>query len=183
MTFFYSKSLAFFLALSFLSYPLYAAKCGDAFQCYEAAIVKIDIATKRFEQQTSVLRKENIKLSREVISLKTTIAELRKILANTSEKSSQKIAAVEVKVNSNKVAATNNAQSIGVLKKFVAKLKRNVNSPRSEITVHDGHWGRWTGKKFCPTGQYVCGLRSRVESNGHKDDTAMNSVRLSCCSF
>jgi hypothetical protein len=66
---------------------------------------------------------------------------------------------------------------------YIAKLKQKVNQSTSEITSHDGFWGSWQPPAVCGKGQYVCGLRSRVEGKGQNDDTALNSVRLKCCSF
>ncbi|XP_031555993.1 vitelline membrane outer layer protein 1 homolog [Actinia tenebrosa] len=44
-------------------------------------------------------------------------------------------------------------------------------------------WGSWTGRKDCPTGSYICGLKTQVEPalGSHKDDTALNDAVFYCC--
>ena len=50
--------------------------------------------------------------------------------------------------------------------------------------TNDGRWGRWSDPVYCPAGQYVCGLRQRVEEDrGNGDDSAMNAIRFYCCSL
>lgn len=54
----------------------------------------------------------------------------------------------------------------------------------SERIVFDngGRWGSWSAAKFCPDGEYVCGLQQKVEASiGRGDDTAMNAVGFFCC--
>ena len=69
-------------------------------------------------------------------------------------------------------------------KKAFDALKKIPNKVVGEITSHDGYWGKWHKTAMCPSGQYVCGMRVRIEDQqGDGDDTAMNSVRLQCCSF
>ena len=49
---------------------------------------------------------------------------------------------------------------------------------------HSGRWGTWSEPKFCPQGEYVCGLQQKVErSQGSGDDTSMNAVAFLCCPF
>ncbi|XP_031555991.1 vitelline membrane outer layer protein 1 homolog isoform X2 [Actinia tenebrosa] len=43
-------------------------------------------------------------------------------------------------------------------------------------------WGSWTARQECPTGSYICGLKTQVEpSQGRGDDTALNDARFYCC--
>jgi Vitelline membrane outer layer protein I (VOMI) len=47
-----------------------------------------------------------------------------------------------------------------------------------------GPYGTWSPYAKCPTGSAVCGMQSRVEGRqGSGDDTAMNGVRLMCCTL
>ena len=50
----------------------------------------------------------------------------------------------------------------------------------SAITTTD--FGNWTSKNYCPQGQAVTGIQTRVESpqGADVDDTALNGVRLVC---
>ena len=42
-------------------------------------------------------------------------------------------------------------------------------------------WGSWSDPVYCPEGQYVYGLRQKVEpQQGKGDDTAMNAVAFYC---
>ena len=69
-------------------------------------------------------------------------------------------------------------------KNYISKLKSTPNKAVEEIVSHDGFWGDWKSVAMCPVGQYVCGFRSRIEKKQKDgDDTAMNGVRLKCCSF
>ncbi len=48
----------------------------------------------------------------------------------------------------------------------------------------EGKWGNWFQERTCPTGTAVCGISVRTEaSQGSKDDTALNGVKLKCCTF
>lgn len=52
------------------------------------------------------------------------------------------------------------------------------------LTPGDGFWGDWWGWKYCPQYTYVCGVNVRIEwDQGGGDDTAMNGIRLVCCSL
>jgi hypothetical protein len=48
----------------------------------------------------------------------------------------------------------------------------------------EGKWGTWYQERTCPEGTAVCGISVRTEaSQGSKDDTALNGVKLKCCTF
>jgi hypothetical protein len=55
-----------------------------------------------------------------------------------------------------------------------------INSPR--VT----NWGSWSALKYCPSGQFVNGMRLKVESIrktglfGYNDNTALNAIELLC---
>ncbi|KAB8029210.1 hypothetical protein GCL57_11790 [Fluviispira multicolorata] len=43
------------------------------------------------------------------------------------------------------------------------------------------HWGNWSNIYYCPTGQVIQGLITRVERQRYNgDDTALNGVRMIC---
>ncbi|APJ02734.1 hypothetical protein [Silvanigrella aquatica] len=43
------------------------------------------------------------------------------------------------------------------------------------------HWGHWSHIYYCPTGQVILGLITRVEKQQYNgDDTALNGVRMIC---
>jgi Vitelline membrane outer layer protein I (VOMI) len=45
-------------------------------------------------------------------------------------------------------------------------------------------FGAWGGKVSCPSGSAVCGIQVKFEgSQGDNDDTALNGVRLACCTY
>ena len=50
-------------------------------------------------------------------------------------------------------------------------------------------WGDWTKPKYCPDGQYMCGLEQKIEPfrgsglDGGADDSGMNAVRFFCSSI
>jgi len=44
-------------------------------------------------------------------------------------------------------------------------------------------WGHWTAPQKCLSQQAVCGIQTQVQSPvGDKDDTALNNIRMKCCS-
>ena len=50
------------------------------------------------------------------------------------------------------------------------------------VTSKKGSWGNYGAPAYCPTGQKVCGLKTRLEGGqGGGDDTSLNGVRLACC--
>ncbi|KXZ45310.1 hypothetical protein GPECTOR_56g407 [Gonium pectorale] len=58
------------------------------------------------------------------------------------------------------------------------------NARGSDLSAHYGFWGDWTGWTYCPGNTYICGLQVRVEDPvSASDDTAMNGMRIACCSF
>jgi hypothetical protein len=50
---------------------------------------------------------------------------------------------------------------------------------------NDGPWGNWQGLAQCGQGQAVCGIRIKVEPmlGSDRDDTAMNGLKLACCTL
>ena len=54
--------------------------------------------------------------------------------------------------------------------------------PGSQINFsNSAPWGNWSDPLYCPEGQYVYGLRQKVEpQQGKGDDTAMNAVAFYC---
>ncbi|WP_437314543.1 hypothetical protein [Sorangium sp. So ce385] len=51
-------------------------------------------------------------------------------------------------------------------------------------TTNGSGWGVWKDWGYCPVGTAVCGISIRFEgSQGRGDDTAMNGMRLHCCSL
>lgn len=60
----------------------------------------------------------------------------------------------------------------------VALKCRNGNEARAEAKTH---WGNWSNYQYCPAGQVIVGLMTRVEKDqGGDDDTALNGVRMLC---
>ena len=56
------------------------------------------------------------------------------------------------------------------------------NGNTSYRTGNGGVWGDWLDLQRCPSGQRICGLKTRVEKSiGRGDDTALNGVVLQCC--
>jgi hypothetical protein len=63
---------------------------------------------------------------------------------------------------------------------------RLLGSPEEveELRPGDGYWGSWGAWATCPAGSYVCAAQVRIEGKqGGGDDTAMNGIRLKCCSL
>ena len=63
---------------------------------------------------------------------------------------------------------------------------RLLGSPEevAELRPGDGFWGSWGAWATCPAGSYVCAAQVRIEGDqGWGDDTAMNGIRLKCCSL
>ncbi|XP_053627048.2 vitelline membrane outer layer protein 1 [Cherax quadricarinatus] len=43
-------------------------------------------------------------------------------------------------------------------------------------------WGSWSDWRYCPSGEVICGLQTRVEAaQGDGDDTALNDAIFACC--
>ena len=55
-------------------------------------------------------------------------------------------------------------------------------APGSQINFsNSAPWGGWSDPLYCPEGQYVYGLRQKVEPHqGKGDDTAMNAMAFYC---
>ncbi|XP_063606981.1 vitelline membrane outer layer protein 1-like [Penaeus indicus] len=55
----------------------------------------------------------------------------------------------------------------------------------STDTLNGGgdHWGDWSSWESCPHNWAICGIETRVEADSATDDTALNNVRMFCCSF
>lgn len=56
---------------------------------------------------------------------------------------------------------------------------------RGDEDQHPGGW-HTNGPKTCPAGEYICGLRTKVEdhqSASSFDDTSFNGLSVRCCSF
>jgi hypothetical protein len=46
------------------------------------------------------------------------------------------------------------------------------------------HWGSMGTLRSCPLGSVVCGVRTKLEGSvGSGDDTALNGIQFSCCTF
>ena len=70
------------------------------------------------------------------------------------------------------------------LESFLAEERSPGQVIELSVLGSAGAWGVWTGAKYCPTNQYICGLEQRIEPHLRDgDDTAMNSVRFYCCSL
>lgn len=81
------------------------------------------------------------------------------------------------------------------------KIEPNLGSNRDDTAANDiefgcyyggsisagngAPWGTWTDWNYCPAGSAACGLSIRVEANQgtNRDDTAMNGLRLYCCTL
>lgn len=70
------------------------------------------------------------------------------------------------------------AQVDTLLADWTAKERKQGDEQRFALT---GPWGDWSEVKMCAAGEYVCGLRQRVELPIDGDDTAMNAVAFYCC--
>ena len=58
----------------------------------------------------------------------------------------------------------------------------NTDTGGRYTTGQGNFWGRWLGSQRCPSGERICGLKTRVEGKiGGGDDTALNGVILQCC--
>ncbi|GIL86863.1 hypothetical protein Vretifemale_15044 [Volvox reticuliferus] len=55
-------------------------------------------------------------------------------------------------------------------------------SDNTIISQWPGQWGYWSLWTMCPSGTFVCGAEARWEvGQGNGDDTALNGLRLACC--
>ncbi|OQV11968.1 putative Vitelline membrane outer layer protein 1-like protein [Hypsibius exemplaris] len=45
-------------------------------------------------------------------------------------------------------------------------------------------YGDWQLRQSCPSGSAICGLSVQIEgSQGRKDDTALNNIKVACCTY
>lgn len=66
------------------------------------------------------------------------------------------------------------------ISKPVPGMVKNAR-PVATMTVGTGHFGRWQAHAMCPAGSLATEAALRVESDqGGNDDSALNSVRLTC---
>ena len=70
------------------------------------------------------------------------------------------------------------------------KLYRPGDKTPAGIPRNWGSWGEWPTYKYCPPGQAICGLQTKVQhwkkdvgydSIGTLDNTALNRVKFYCC--
>ena len=75
------------------------------------------------------------------------------------------------------------APAAGELQQILESFGSAARTPGAEIGfANSGDWGRWSDPRFCPAGQYVCGMRQKVERDqGNGDDSAMNAIAFYCC--
>ncbi|KXZ48684.1 hypothetical protein GPECTOR_26g587 [Gonium pectorale] len=58
------------------------------------------------------------------------------------------------------------------------------NQKGTDTNAYSGLWGTWNSYTYCPGESYICGIQVRVEGQqGSGDDTALNGLRIGCCSF
>ncbi|KXZ43365.1 hypothetical protein GPECTOR_92g588 [Gonium pectorale] len=58
------------------------------------------------------------------------------------------------------------------------------NQKGTDTNAYSGLWGTWNDYTYCPGESYICGIQVRVEGKqGSGDDTALNGMRIGCCSF
>ncbi|KXZ42261.1 hypothetical protein GPECTOR_172g198 [Gonium pectorale] len=57
------------------------------------------------------------------------------------------------------------------------------NSKGTDLVANGGIWGDWGSYTYCPANSYICGLQVRFEPDDSSDDTALNGVRIACCTF
>ncbi len=78
-------------------------------------------------------------------------------------------------INDDELLVTGNISTTGYISSTVAGAL---------LIPGDGFWGSWWGWKYCPQYTYVCGVNVRIEwDQGGGDDTALNGIRLVCCSL
>ena len=72
---------------------------------------------------------------------------------------------------------------VQALREQLATTQTDARTPGAEIDfANNGNWGTWSEPRFCSAGQYVCGMRQKVERNqGNGDDSAMNAIAFYCC--
>lgn len=69
------------------------------------------------------------------------------------------------------------ANQVGLYQNYGGEIIPDVNASWGDWNAQQG-WGWW-----CPAGQAVCGVQTRVEPYGGSgyDDTSLNGIRLLCC--
>ncbi len=50
----------------------------------------------------------------------------------------------------------------------------------AKMESHGVGYGHWSRFKECPKGEFICGLKTRVEDPNH-DDTGLNDIIHQCC--
>merc|ERR1712243_393435 len=56
-----------------------------------------------------------------------------------------------------------------------------MDASNLEVIEFPGNWGNWGKEEFCPDGDYVFGIRLKVEPHRRSfDDTALNGIELEC---
>lgn len=91
-----------------------------------------------------------------------------------------------------------NRCSNGVAVGFQLRSERSLGSGDDtaandfQVTCSDGAivtgdgmaWGVWTGWRTCSPGRALCGIQSQFEGPcGECDDTALNNIRMQCCTL
>ena len=76
--------------------------------------------------------------------------------------------------------ATNSVEFSCANGQIISPLGHWVN--KGVIWNNGGIWGDWTEWKYCPKNNYICGLKTQVETTHlWNDDTALNNIQIFCC--
>ena len=124
------------------------------------------------------------KLNEKVNAQGTTLATLQ----GTVDKQGTAVTTLQGTVSTQNNAIANLTGRMAVSEQGLAALvpPRNytpsIKNTEPRVFDNTGDWGDWSAARFCPSGQYVCGLRQLVEKDQKKrDDTAMNGIEFYCC--